>query len=684
MFKIKFMKYSYLKIVPVIVLMIVFTISGCKKDIQNNTIPGQVDNMNELNVPAGFDFNTSHQVNFSIQARSTDNQLLKNVPIKVFTDFEENGGKLLFSGITGQDGIFESSHPLSNRLTQVIVSTTYLGLPDYVVGMVVNGKVDAVLGGPVEPAFKSGSLPFKSLDVLLQPMGTYNSLGVPDYLVVPNDNIEPGLLAMINASIPEFQNVPNVHPDWVDPGTNYDVELTEESQVWITFVDEGACWTNVLAFYTYDINNPPASKTDIQTINVILPNASESGGSCGVGGLVAGNKVYLGQFPANTGIGIVMLVNGWSTSAHTVSLGTAQLYSNPDFNPQAGGVNAAQRQQFVMLYDSERDLLLTGIEDQIRPLGDKDFNDLVFYITAVAVTAIDSSGYHDPIPVLDDDEDGVPNDVDEYPTDPERAFNVYYPSQNTFGTLAFEDLWPSKGDYDFNDMVVDYNIVHVTNATNQVVDAFGTLKLRAMGAAFQNGFGIELTAAPDDIAQIEYTYQDQTTLVKSLEANQAKAVFILWQNGFSLLPAPGGSTGVNTTPLAPFVAPYELKFSITTTAPVDLIDFGIPPYNAFIYVNQERGKEVHLLDFTPTNLVTSSYFGTFNDASVPATSDYYKTSTGLPWAIHISESLEYPIEKAPIISAYTHFAQWAESGGVDFPDWFMDKPGYRVVENIYP
>jgi LruC domain-containing protein len=233
-------------------------------------------------------------------------------------------------------------------------------------------------------------------------------------------------------------------------------------------------------------------------------------------------------------------------------------------------------------------------------------------------------------------------------------------------------------------MVVDYNITHVTNSTNQVVDAFGTLKLRAMGAGFQNGFGIELKATPDDIAQIEYTYQDDTTLVNPLEASQTKAVFILWQNGFSLLPNPGGSIGVNTTPAAQVVAPYELNFSITTTAPVDLSDFGVPPYNPFIYVNQERGKEVHLLDFPPTNLVTSSYFGTVNDASVPDSSAYYKTSTGLPWAIHIIESFDYPIEKAPIISAYTHFAQWAESGGASFPDWFMNKPGYRVDENIYP
>ena len=662
----------------------ILTMYGCKKELTDNNSLNPATNMNNLKVPEGFTFNTSGDVSFIIQAKSQSNESMKNVPVKVYTDFEENGGTLLFSGITNQNGVLETSHPLPNRLTEVVVTTTFLGLPDYAIGTVIDGKVEVVLGGPAVPGFKSASLAFKSLDVLLQPMGTYNTLGVPDYLVVPSDNISAGLLALINSSIPEFQNVATVHPDWVDPNINYDVELTEESKVWITFVDEGACYTNVLGYYSYDINNPPATKTAISTINIILPNASEAGGSCGAGGLVAGNKVYLGQFPANTGIGVVLLVNGWSTSAHTVGLGSAQLYSNPNFNPQAGGANAAQRQQFVMLYDSERDLLLTGIEDQVRPAGDKDFNDLVFYFTSVAVTAIDSTGYHDPIPPIDDDGDGVPNDVDEYPTDPDRAFNVYYPSENTFGTLAYEDLWPSKGDYDFNDMVVDYNITHVTNADNEVVDAFGTIKLRAMGAGYHNGFGIQLNATAANIAGVEYTYEDATTLNQPLEANQAKAVFILWTDGFNLLRGTGGSIGVNTTPSATAVDPYELHFAISTTAPVSLANFGTPPYNPFIYVNQERGKEVHLLNFPPTSLVTSSYFGTYDDASVPASLLYYKTATGLPWAIHIGESFAYPIEKVQVVNAYTHFAEWAQSGGVAFPDWFMNKPGYRVVENIYP
>jgi LruC domain-containing protein len=328
--------------------------------------------------------------------------------------------------------------------------------------------------------------------------------------------------------------------------------------------------------------------------------------------------------------------------------------------------------------------LLTGVEDQQRPQGDKDFNDLVFYITAVEVEGIDTTQYNNPVPTpVDTDNDGVPDDVDEYPTDPQRAFNVYYPSQNTFGTLAFEDLWPSKGDYDFNDMVVDYNIRHVTNALNQIVEVFGTLKLRAMGAGYQNGFGFQLGALPGDIANIEFTFEDNSTVNQPLEQGQTKAVFITWQNGFNLLPNQGGEVGVNTSHAETQVDPYELDFHIITSQPVRLSDFGVPPYNPFIYVNQERGKEVHLSDNPPTNLASSSYFGTLNDASDPGNSIFYKTSTGLPWAIHIAESLSYPVEKVQILNAYTHFAEWAQSGGTTYTDWYKDLPGYRVAGNIY-
>lgn len=84
----------------------------------------------------------------------------------------------------------------------------------------------------------------------------------------------------------------------------------------------------------------------------------------------------------------------------------------------------------------------------------------------------------------DQDGDGVVNDDDDYPEDPERAFNNYYPAEGT-STLAYEDLWPGKGDYDFNDLVLDYRFNVVTNALNNVVEVHGTFTIEAFGAVMK-------------------------------------------------------------------------------------------------------------------------------------------------------------------------------------------------------
>ena len=110
---------------------------------------------------------------------------------------------------------------------------------------------------------------------------------------------------------------------------------------------------------------------------------------------------------------------------------------------------------------------------------------------------------------------------------------------------------------------------------------------------------------------------------------------------------------------------------------------GTPPYNPFIFINQDRGKEVHLKDHAPTELANPVYFGTMNDASNPSMSFYYRSSTGLPWGMEIPVDFSYPVEKADILQTYNHFAEWAQSSGTQYTDWYMDKPGYRNAANVY-
>jgi LruC domain-containing protein len=305
---------------------------------------------------------------------------------------------------------------------------------------------------------------------------------------------------------------------------------------------------------------------------------------------------------------------------------------------------------------------------------DYDRNASIYYDNAV-VTG----------PVKDSDGDGVPDDQDDYPNDPSRAFNVYYPNQSDWGTVAFEDLWPGKGDYDFNDLVLDYHFKSVLNASNQLVEFFTDYSVRAVGASMKNGFGFMLGGDPANVASVSGTHYTENyihTNGNGTEQGQSETVIILFDNAFRMI-GNSGSAFINTKQSVPYVNPDTNQLHVLYTNPVSVNTTGTAPYNPFLIVNGERGKEIHLAGQKPTDLVNNTYFGTYADATDPATGKYYQTANNLPWALDLPVSFAYPVEQVDILSAYNHFGRWAESGGNDYPDWYMDKPGYRVSSNIF-
>ena len=108
--------------------------------------------------------------------------------------------------------------------------------------------------------------------------------------------------------------------------------------------------------------------------------------------------------------------------------------------------------------------------------------------------------------------------------------------------------------------------------------------------------------------------------------------------------------------------------------------------NPFIYINEAgkgRGYEVHLPDHPPTELADASVFGTSSDDSKPSSGRYYKTKSNLPFAISIPEKFDYPAEGQAIINAYLKFASWAQSGGLQYTNWYQNISGYRNPNNVY-
>jgi len=257
------------------------------------------------------------------------------------------------------------------------------------------------------------------------------------------------------------------------------------------------------------------------------------------------------------------------------------------------------------------------------------------------------------------------------------------------GTLAFEDLWPAKGDYDFNDLVIDYQFNITTSSSNMVEQVTATFTIKAFGAALENGFGFQLSDAinPADLNVTGYSLTESyiTLSGNGTEAGQTKPTIIVFDNDYNEMAHPGMGIGVNTTPDAPYVDPVTLVVEITFPGNTySLADLDIANFNPFLIVNQTRGHEVHLPNYEPTDLVDPTLFGLDDDVSDPTGGIYYKTANNLPWAINIYEQFDYPVEKQDIINVHLKFADWATSGGTAFPDWYKDEPGYRNESLIYP
>ncbi len=675
--------------------MIVVIFSSCKKDGENNqSIPdNSVTTMEKLVVAPNFNFKTTNNVAFTINTLDNQGNPLTNFRVDILTDYALNGGMLITSGFVNSNGVLQFSRTLPSYIKEVVVATKLIGLPSESKVPVVNGTVNLTLGGkttfnktPVAPL-----TPHTTLSKVYFLCSTYDNNGVPNN-IMGYDPIDNSFLHDLSATLPESVSVPTHHPDYIQ-NTPTDTKLKELCDVYVTFVSEGAGYLNSMGFYTYDVNNPPTSASQIDSLKIIFPNVSFSGSG---GNLQAGAKVYIGRYPANTGIGWFCISGGWSSGtvgAGVTISGTPNgiKYSNPNFNYES---NPTLKRHNILMADQVRQKYIIGFEDMNRENGsDNDFNDILFYVTSNPVTAIDNTGLPPIVQTNPDtDGDGVPDNSDDYPHDASKAFNTYFPNQNTFGTLAFEDLWPFKGDYDMNDVVIDYNINQVENASHKVVEIDAKFIVRASGADFQNGFGFQLPVAPSAISSvtgIQLTDNYINVSANGLEVNQSKAVIIVADNVYKQFKNvsgtnPSGMAGINTSIGGVHGTPDTINIVIKLAQALDPSVLGSAPYNPFIISNKRRGYEIHLSDMVPTDLMNTALFGTGEDNSNPASGRYFKTNKNLPWGIDFATRFNYPTEKSAIINAYLHFAAWAQSNGTQYQDWFSNTAaGYRDNTKIF-
>lgn len=663
-----------------LVCLITVLLAGCQVDYS------KFDDMSDLkSIPEGFAFETTQTVTFELDLGAQYPHLIIDIA-GMFTGNEEDGfDETIGSIILDDEGVGSLTTAVPSLYPYIALRAGYIGLPSAIVLPVTGSTISFALDEPERRAVKRSSLaalPTEPAQERLliggyEVLSTYDSYGVPS--VMTSVAIDAQLLQNINASLPENLPVPEENPDYLSADTN--IILDEDAEVFVTFIHEGAGYKNTLGYYTYVAEDGPPDAIAVSDLTIMFPNASlkYSGGM-----LSPGDTVSLGTIEAGMSIGWVLIANAWSASALTIKEDGyyAIYYSDAELNPEAA---EEKRGHTVLLQDVGNDIFIVGFEDLNRTFGgDEDFNDAVFMVTVTPPEAVrtEGSNFESLTTEKDTDEDTIVDTEDAFPDDPNLA------SEERFrGTLAFEDLWPKLGDYDFNDLVIEYSYAIRSDAAAQVREFAYEFTVRAIGAGYHNAFHVKVPfpyASIATISQNDVSFESISEGAVSVDDGEA-FVILISDDVFDVL---GVYTPIINTEHgdgANTADPQSVTGEIVFTDPLSRALFASIPYDPFILQDGDPIHEIHLPNHPPSGLDEAVYdlFGTEQDDSIPGDDRYYLSQRNLPWVLHLPGSWDYPLERSQVIQAYHHFAEWALTGGAQRKDWYRDLEGYRDPAEIY-
>lgn len=243
-------------------------------------------------------------------------------------------------------------------------------------------------------------------------------------------------------------------------------------------------------------------------------------------------------------------------------------------------------------------------------------------------------------------------------------------------------MWPSKGDYDFNDLVVRYRSREVLNAGRLVSALEMDLRLDARGGVYRSGFALGLPGiAAAQIKSATLQLPDGSLIAVTPLSGQTSAIFEIFSDAYTYLPGASGSPCAvyyNTGSGCPMQAQPGFKLKVDLLTPT--ASFPAVPYDPFIFRTGEatvrgaavaKGIEVHLPGRAPSARADMALFQTADDASVTGTSKTYVTATGLPWVLDIPYEWDFPSEMTEITRPYPGVAAWAASGGTSNTNWYV-------------
>lgn len=285
----------------------------------------------------------------------------------------------------------------------------------------------------------------------------------------------------------------------------------------------------------------------------------------------------------------------------------------------------------------------------------------------------------------DTDGDGV---VDSLDIDPDDARFASYASST--GRFLFEDLYPYQGDYDFNDVVVDYQVSGLLDAAGNLRKAVFIFTPKHSGAGDPSKLNFELA----EITKSDISNDSSSTdFDQSVSANSWSSKWELATNfgdldngvsreysdtvryeTFAMIEVPYYGSGKQWEATSMWVPSdlYEVVFDYVTTGygmwsldsthnnmtsgimtvgfelPVGYTMADVSANKLGVFITNRAGKDVHS---KPLN-------------------ESYADETGMPFGLHVPQEVRWPAENERIDTVYPNFNAWATSNGTMNQDWW--------------
>ncbi len=263
-----------------------------------------------------------------------------------------------------------------------------------------------------------------------------------------------------------------------------------------------------------------------------------------------------------------------------------------------------------------------------------------------------------PFKRKDSDKDGLFDKFDEAPNDPHLTANLKHSNTGTF--YIFDDSWPLKGDFDFNDFVVNTIISWKRGKNNFIEEISGICNAEWKSTGFGLGFELFEQKGNNLIYNSDIISETKSAATQSASVN----------NGLIVIDKTL-SAGKTTREFV-----VKLKENCLT-------DLVFVPY---LFKTENENYQVRPFGTPPTQIQLMELFHSGDDASpnswewskgrkfkypLTGSNAFYRTSENYPWGIEFMANTFKPSnERQSIEASFPGFKNWVESGGQLNKNWY--------------